>query len=131
MPEIPDDSVLSQRNATEQHADPLLIRTRRLREYTAVRAKRQAAKDRNDEEILALLAELAEVSETIAIRRRALAVRVTLLSTHAKLRRGHYLRRLVRRHPDGPALIPYFNLSSPELPPWLENWPGGEGAAEI
>jgi hypothetical protein len=132
LPEIPDDSVLSRRNATEQHADPLLVRARRLREYTAVRARAQAAKDRNDEEILALLTEFSEVSETIAIRGRALAVMVAQMRAHAMRRRGHYLRHLVRQHPDGPALIPYFGLSTPELPSWLENWPpGDEGTAEI
>jgi hypothetical protein len=131
MPEIPDDSVLGQRHATELHADPLLVRTRRLREYTAVRAKAQAAKDRSDEEIQALLAEFAKVSETTAIRGRALAIRVTQMRAHAMRRRGHYLRHLVRRHPDGPVLMTYFDLSSPELPPWLENWPGDEGTAEI
>ena len=107
------------------------VRARRLREYTAVRAKALAAKDRSDEETLALLAEFAEASETIAIRGRALAIRVAQMRTHAMRRRGHYLRHLVRQHPDGPVLIPYFDLSSPELPPWLKDWPLDEDTAEI
>jgi hypothetical protein len=131
MPEVPDDSVLSQRNAIEQHADPLLVRARRLREYTAVRAKVQAAKDRADEEVRTRQVALAEASETIAVRKRALAIRVTRLRAHAMRRRGHYLRHLVRKHSDGPALSRHFDFSSPELPAWLENWPGGEGTAQI
>jgi hypothetical protein len=131
MPEVPGETVLSQRNAVEQHADPLLIRARRLREHTAVRVKVQAAKDRADEEVRVRQVELAEVSEIIAVRRRALAIRVTRLLAHANRRRGHYLRHLARKHPDGPVLITYFDLSSPQLPEWLENWPGGEGTAEI
>jgi hypothetical protein len=63
MPDVPDDSVLCQRNAIEQHADPLLVRARRLREYTAVRAKVQAAKDQADKEVQARQMEIAEVSE--------------------------------------------------------------------
>lgn len=131
MPEIPDDVVLSQRNAIEQHADPLLIRARRLREYTAVRAKVQTAKDQCDEEVRIRQVELAEVLETIAVRKRALVIRVTRLRAHTMRRRGHYLRHLMRKHPDGPSLITYFDISSPQLPDWLENWPGGEGTAEI
>lgn len=132
IPEIPDDSVLGLRNATEQHADPLLVRARRLREYTAARAKVQAVKDRHDEDTSARLAEYAQANETIAIRGRALAIMVARMRAHAMRRRGHYLRHLVRQHPDGPALIPYFGLSSPELPSWLENWPPGDkNATEI
>jgi hypothetical protein len=130
-PEVPDDIVLSQRNAIEQHADPLLVRARRLREYTAVRVKVQAAKDQADEEVRAQQVALAEASETIAVRKRALVIRVTRLRAHAMRRRDHYLRHLVRKHSDGPVLGTYFDLSSPELPTWLEHWPGGEGTAEI
>lgn len=131
MPEMPDDSVLSERHATEQHADPLLVRTRRLRDYRAARMKLQAQKDRADEEVRALQVELAEAIETIAIRKRALAIRVTRLCAYAMRRRSHYLRHLVGRHLDGPVLITYFDFSSPRLPDWLESWPGGEGTAEI
>jgi hypothetical protein len=127
MPEVPDDSVLSLRNAVEQHADPVLIRARRLREYTAVRAKVLAAKDRADEEIRILQVEDANVSETIAVRKLALVIRVNHLLAHAKRRSDHYLRHLVRKHPDGPVLTTYFELSSPQLPDWLENWPAVEG----
>jgi hypothetical protein len=131
MPEIPDDSVLSQRNALEQHADPLLVRARRLREYTAVRASVQAARDQADEEVRTRQGELAEASETIAVRRRALEIRVTRMHAHAMRRRGHYLRHLMRRHPDGLALITYFELTSPHVPDWLENWPADEGSTGI
>jgi hypothetical protein len=129
--EVPDESVLSQRNAIEQNADPLLVRARRLREYTAARAKVQVAKDRVDEEIQARQVELARVGETIAVRKHALVIRVTRMRAHAMRRRGHYLRRLMRKHPEGPALVAYFELSSPQLPSWLEKWPMDDGAAEI
>lgn len=131
MPEMPDDSVLSERHATEQHADPLLVRTRRLRDYRAVRTKLQAAKDRADEEVRTRQVELAEATETIAVRKRALAIRVTRLGAYANRRRSHYLRRLVGRHANGPVLGTYFDLSSPRLPDWLENWPGGDVTADI
>jgi hypothetical protein len=130
MPEIPDESVLIQRNATEQHADPLLVRTRRLREYTAQREELQAVMERADEEVRTRQVELAKASETIAVRTRALVIRVTRLHAYAMRRRSHYLRHLVRKHPDGPVLITYFDLSSPQLPDWLENWAGLEGTAE-
>jgi hypothetical protein len=131
MPDVPDDSVLCQRNAIEQHADPLLVRARRLREYTAVRAKVQATKDQADEEVQARQIEIAEVSETIAVRKHALVIRVTRMRAHAMRRRGHYLRHLLHKHPEGLALITYFDLSSPQLPNWLDNWPGDEDTAEI
>jgi hypothetical protein len=67
MPDTPDETILSQRNSTEQHADPLLVRTRRLREYAGVRMKAQAAKDQSDERVLELLAELARLSETMSL----------------------------------------------------------------
>jgi hypothetical protein len=131
MPEVPDETVLGQRNATEQQADPLLVRTRRLREYTAARARVQAAKDQSDADVRARQVELAEVIETIAVRRRALVIRVTRLRAHVMRRRGRYLRHLVHRHPEGAVLATYFNLSSPELPSWLENWPEDEDTIEI
>ena len=126
MPEVPDESVLSQRNAIEQHVDPPLVRERRLREYTAVRANVQAAKDRVDQEIQARQVELAKVDETIAVRKHALVIRMTRMRAHAMRRRGQYLRHLMRKHPEGPALVAYFELSSPQLPTWLDNWPGDE-----
>lgn len=131
MPEVPDDSVLSQRNALEQHSDPLLIRARRLREYTAERAGVQAVKDQADEEVRILQAEHAEASETIVIRGRALCIRVTRMHTHAMRRRGSYLRQLMPRHPEVTALTAHFELSYPQVPDWLENWPGDESTAGI
>jgi hypothetical protein len=131
MPEMPDDSVLSERLATEQHADPLLVRSRRLRDHRAARLRLQASMDRADEEVRALQVELAEAVETIAVRKRVLAIRVTRLGAYAMRRRSHYLRYLADRHPNGPVLVSYFDLSSPRLPDWLENWPESEGAAEI
>jgi len=127
----PDESALSQRNAVEQHADPLLIRARRLREHTAVRKTVQVAKDRIDEEIRVRQIELAEISETITVRRWALEIRVNRLHAHVMQRRGHYIRHLTRKHPDRPAISAYFDLSSPRLPDWLENWPGDDDTAEI
>jgi len=131
MVEVPDEAALSQRNAIEQHADPLLVRARRLREYNAVRAGVQAAKDRVDQEIQAQQVELAKVGETIAVRKHALVIRVTRMRAHAMRRRGHYLRHLMCKHPEGPALVAYFELSSPQLPGWLDKWPVDDGAAEI
>jgi hypothetical protein len=131
MVEVPDEAALSQRHATEQHADPLLVRARRLREYNAVRAGVQAAKDRVDQEIQARQVELAKVGETIAVRKHALVIRVTRMRAHAMRRRGHYLRNLMRKHPEGPALVAYFELSSPHMPDWLDKWPVDDGAAGI
>lgn len=130
-PEMPEESVLTERHATEQHADPLLVRTRRLRDYRADRAKLQAQKDRTDEELRARQVERAEAIETIAVRKRALVIRVTRLGAHANRRRSAYVRHLTKQHPNGPVLITYFDLTSPQVPDWLENWPGGEGTAEI
>jgi hypothetical protein len=127
----PDEGALSQRNAAEQHADPLLVRARRLREHTAVRKQAQAAKDRIDEQIRVSQVELAQISETITVRRWALEIRVNRLLAHAMQRRGHYIRQLTRKHPDGPAISAYFELSSPRLPDWLANWPGDDNSAEI
>jgi hypothetical protein len=133
MPEIPDDTFLGQRNATEQHADAVLVRTRRLREYTAAREKIQTEMDQSDEKIVDMLAEFAEASENVAVRRQALAIRVAQMRAHALRRRGCYLRHLESHHPDGPALSLYFDFSPPDLPSWLKDWPSGEvaGAAGI
>jgi hypothetical protein len=129
--EVPDEDALSQRNAVEQHADPLLIRARRLREHAVVRKRVQAAKERVDEEIRLRQVDLATVTETITVRRWALEIRVTRLHAHAMERRARYIRRLARNHPDGPAITPYFGLSTPQMPGWLENWPGDEETAEV
>jgi hypothetical protein len=131
MAEVPDDGVLAQRNATEQQADPLLVRARRLREYNSVRTKVQAAKDRADENIRTQQVKLAEVSETIAVRKRALVIRVARMHAYTMRRRSYCLRHLLRKHHEGPKLIVYFDLSSPQMPDWLDSWPGDEGVVGI
>jgi hypothetical protein len=131
MPETPPESVLQRRNAVEQHADELLIRARRAREYAAVREKAKAAKQRVDEARSACLVELAHVNGAISVRRLALHVRVRRQWAYTMMRRAAYLRHLRHHHPDGAALRPYFELSAPELPGWLESWPDGQDSAVV
>lgn len=127
LPETLPESLLSLRNAAEQHADDTLIRTRRWREHTAARDKVKAAKLRADEARNQCLAELAGVKGAIAMRRHALHVRVRMLHAHTLMRRDAYLGHLTNHHPDGAALIGYFSLSTVDLPGWLDYWPDDQG----
>jgi hypothetical protein len=126
MPDPPPESSLTRRNAVEQHADELLIRARRAREFTAARERTKSAKLRVDEALSACLVEQANVDGAISVRRLALNVRVRRLWSHAMTRRAAYIRHLCRHHPDGTDLLRYFELSSPELPGWLDGWPEGQ-----
>ena len=123
MPETPPAAVLERRNAVEQHADELLIRARRAREYAAVRNKAKGERRRAEGARGVRLVELARVNGAVSVRRLALHVRVRRLWAYAMTRRAAYLRHLCRHHPDGAALLPYFDRSAPELPGWLEDWP--------
>ena len=131
MPETPPAAVLERRNAVEQNADDLLIRARRAREYAAVREKAKGERRRVEGARGVRLVEMARVDGAISVRRLALHVRVRRLWAHAMTRRAAYVRHLCRHHPDGAALLPYFDLSAPELPGWLEGWPQDLGGVVL
>jgi hypothetical protein len=114
-----DEDALTERNAVEQHAPEELVRARRQREHDARRAKVQAELDHALAQLRGLRVEEARLTKTIAIREQILATRVRQLHDHALRRCGTYKHHLIRKHPDGNALIPFLDLSLPTLPDWL------------
>jgi hypothetical protein len=63
--------------------------------------------------------ELARLTGAISARERLTRARVQLHHEHAQRRCRTYERHLVRRHPDGAALIPLLELGRPRLPAWI------------
>ncbi len=120
FPEAPDDTVLTRRNVLEQDADELLVRTRRQREYTAIRARIVAEEQLAVDDARGLCIEEGRLAEAIAARERIAATRVRRLHEHTRRRCATYQRRLVHKHPKGPAVIPVLELALPSLPPWVQ-----------
>jgi hypothetical protein len=129
IPPVPAEAVLASRNVVEQHAEEVLVRARRLREHDARLAKVLAEEQQAVEKIRALRIEEARLTEMIAAREQILATRVRQLHEHTLRRCGTYMRHLVRRHPDGAALIPFLYLARPALPDWLQHCAQGSGHA--
>jgi hypothetical protein len=120
IPETPSEEALGSRNAVEQHADEALVRARRRREHLAYRSKVVAEEREAVEEVRRLRVQEAELTGAITARKEILETRVRQLHEHTLRRCGTYRRHLVRKHPDGPALIRFLNLALPRLPDWLE-----------
>lgn len=118
--ETPGDTVLNKRNALEQDAADVLVRTRRQREYDTDRARLLAAEQQAVDEARRLRIEEAHLTEAIAARERIASARVRRLYEHTRRRVAIYQRRLVHKHPDGPAVIPVLELALPSLPTWVQ-----------
>jgi len=127
IPPVPAEAVLASRNVAEQRADEVLVRARRQREHDARRAAVLAEEQQAVEKIRALRIEEARLTEMIAAREQILATRVRQLHEHALRRCGTYMRHLVRKHPDGAALIPFLYLARPALPDWFQHRTQGSG----
>jgi hypothetical protein len=119
IPEEPDEAALKRRNVVEQQIDEALVHARRRREHHAGRARVLAEEQQALDRVRALRVEEARLAETIASRKEILATRVRQLHEHTLRRCGTYRHHLVRRHPDGAALIPFLDLALPTLPDWL------------
>ncbi len=130
IPEKPDEATLNSRNAVEQHIDQALARARRQREHHARRAKVVAEEQQAAEKVRALRVEEARLTGMITAREQILAARVRQLHEHTLRRCGTYRHHLVRKHPDGAALIPFLNLALPTLPDWLPRRDPDTGATE-
>lgn len=120
LPETPDDTVLNRRNVLEQAAGELLVRSRRLREYSAVRARLVAEEQQALDDVRRLREEESRLTEAIAARERIASTRVRRLHEHTRRRCATYQRRLVHKHPDGPAVIPVLELALPSVPAWVQ-----------
>ena len=129
IPEKPDEAALTKRNAIEQHAPEELVRARRQREHDDRRAKVQAELDQALAKLRGLRVEEARLTRMIITREQILATRVRQLHDHALRRCGTYKHHLVRKHPDGNALIPYLDLALPALPDWLPRHDTATGPA--
>ena len=119
IPEKLDEAALTRRNAVEQHTPDELVRARRQREHDAKRAKVLAEEQQATDRVRALRVEEARLVGMIAAREQILAARVRQLHEHTLRRCATYRHHLVRKHPDGNALIPFLNLAMPTLPDWL------------
>ena len=119
IPEKLDEAALARRNAVEQHIPAELVRARRQREHDARRAKVQAELEQALARLRGLRVEEARLTKMIATREQILATRVRQLHEHTLRRCGTYKHHLVRKHPDGQALIPFLDLALPALPDWL------------
>jgi hypothetical protein len=119
LPEKPDEAALSQRNAVEQHIPGELVRARRQREHDARRAKVRAELEQVLTRLRGLRVEEARLTGMIITREQILAARVRQLHEHTLRRCATYKHHLVRKHPDGNALIEFLDLALPTLPDWL------------
>jgi len=130
IPEQPDEAALGHRNAVEQHADEALVRARRLREHAGRRGKVQAELDQTLAAVRALRVEAGRLTGLIASREQILATRVRQLHEHSLRRCATYRHHLVRKHPDGSALIPFLDHALPTLPDWLPRPDPNAGPAD-
>ncbi len=130
IPEEPGEAALASRNAVEQHIPEELVRARRQREHDARRAKVQAELDQVLAKVRGLRVEEARLARMITTREQILATRVRQLHEHTLRRCGTYKHHLVRKHPDGPALIPFLDLALPTLPDWLPRHDPDTGPAD-
>ena len=125
-----DEDALTLRNAVEQHAGEALVRARLQREHDARRGKVLAELEQAVAAVRALRVEEARLAGMIAAREQILAARVRQLHEHTLRRCGTYRHHLVRKHPDGNALIPFLNLALPALPGWLPRHGPDTGPAD-
>ncbi len=119
IPEKISEDAATQRNAVEQHTSPELVRARRQREHDARRAKVITELEQATARLRGLRVEEARLTKMITTREQILAARVRQLHEHTLRRCATYRHHLVRKHPDGPALIPFLDLALPTLPDWL------------
>ncbi|UOZ11337.1 hypothetical protein [Amycolatopsis sp. WQ 127309] len=119
VPAVPAEAELIRRNAVESGVDDQLVRTRRQREHDRRRNPLVQAEQRAAEQTRALHVELARLQGAIVARKRLTLARIQLHHEHAQRRCRTYERHLVRRHPDGGALIPLLQLARPRLPGWI------------
>lgn len=125
MPEQAPPDILKARNAVEQHVPDELIRTRRQREYTAGRNKLVAEERQARAALRDLEAERDRLAEATNLRHRIITSRVRQLHRHTLRRIGTYRRRLQRKHPGGPAVLPLLDLTMPDLPGWVADLENG------
>lgn len=130
IPEKLDKDALNRRNAVEQHIPDELVRTRRQREHDARRGKVQSELDQVLAKLRGLRIEEARLARMIITREQIRDTRVRQLHEHTLRRCGTYKHHLVRKHPDGPALIPFLDLALPTLPDWLPRHDPAAGAAD-
>jgi hypothetical protein len=121
IPQEPDDAALNTRNVLEQHIHPSLVHARRRREHHARRAPFLADEQQATADLRALQVEEARLVKVIATRKEILNTRVQQLHKHTLRRCGTYRHHLVRKHPDGAALISFLDLALPSLPDWLQH----------
>lgn len=130
IPENPEEAALTRRNAVEQHIDEALVRARRRREHDARRATVLAELEQAVAKVRAMRVEEARLEGMITSREKILATRVRQLHEHTLRRCATYQHHLVRKHPDGNALIGFLNLALPALPGWLPRHDQGTGPAD-
>jgi hypothetical protein len=130
VPEKPDEAVLTRRTAVEQHTAETLVRARRQREHDARRARLMAEEEQAVREVRSLTAEEADLAGLVSAREQILAAQIRQLHEHTLRRCATYQHHLVRKHPDGNALIPFLNLARPALPDWLPRQPPHSGPAD-
>jgi hypothetical protein len=130
MPDSPDEAALTRRTVVEQHADETLVRARRQREHDARRARLVAEEELAAAKVRALAVEEARLAGLIGAREQMLDTRVRQLHEHTLRRCATYRHHLVRKHPDGNALIPFLDLALPALPDWLPRQPPRSDAAD-
>jgi ABC transport system ATP-binding/permease protein len=130
MPVHAPEQDLKKRTAVEQNAEEALIRARRQREHDKRRAPLMTKDQQAAEAVRALRVQRAQVAGLVCARRRILEGRVRQLHEHTWRRGRTYQRHLVRRHPDGHALLRHLDLAMPTLPAWLtspdpaiDRWP--------
>jgi hypothetical protein len=119
IPEALDETELTRRNAVEQDIHDELVRARRQREHDARRARVLADLERAVAEVRTMRVEEARLERMITSREQILATRVRQLHEHTLRRCATYKHHLVRKHPDGNALVGFLNLALPTLPFWL------------
>jgi len=130
MPEKPDEAALTCRTVVEQHADETLVRARRQREHDARRARLVTEEQEAVAKVGGLAVEEARLAGLLSTREQILATRVRQLHEHTLRRCATYRHHLVRKHPDGSALIPFLDLALPVLPDWLPRQPPQPGPAD-
>jgi hypothetical protein len=130
IPEKLDEAALTRRNAVEQHIPEELVRARRQREHDARRGKVAAELEQAVARVRGLRVEEARLARMIITREQILATRVRQLHEHTLRRCATYKHHLVRKHPDGSALIPFLDLALPTLPDWLPRHDPDTGPAE-
>jgi hypothetical protein len=124
VPERAPEDVLLVRSVLEQAHGICeeLVRARNQRSWDARRGE-IVHRERDAAGVLhALRQQRADLIAAITVRRRIAATRVRRLLEHALRRHRTYERQLVRRHRDGPALLPLIAVARPVLPEWVERY---------